>query len=131
MRITNRHETAIELLLDGDLSKKEIAAAVQISRKTLYNWLKDKDFADELEERQTDHRRMVRAKLERLADRAVKAQEKIITKGKDEKAIATVSSDVLDRAGYLKPKSNENKTAPEGTGVIILAEVKDDGEKEI
>lgn len=126
MRLTERHEMALKLLLEGNLTKQEIARSVQISRKTLYNWLKDDKFSEALEERRADHRRMVRAKLERMAYNAVKAQEKILTEGEDDRAIATVSADVLDRAGYIKPKHTDTNDTPEGTGVIILAEVKEE-----
>lgn len=126
MKLTKKHRNAIEMLLAGDLTKVEIAERVKISRKTLYNWLADEDFKAEMTEREDDYRRMIRARLACMSNKALDTQVDIMDNSDDDKARATVSSDVLDRAGYLKPKNTEDVT-PEGTGVIILAEVKENG----
>ncbi|WP_260680285.1 phBC6A51 family helix-turn-helix protein [Enterococcus avium] len=42
MKLTNRHNKAIELLFEGSLKRIEIAEELKISEQTLYNWLKTK-----------------------------------------------------------------------------------------
>ena len=51
MRINKRHSEAIELLIEGTLTKEQIAKNVHVSRSTLYKWLEDEDFTAEYEYR--------------------------------------------------------------------------------
>lgn len=50
MKLTNRHNKAIELLFEGSLKRIEIAEELKISEQTLYNWLKDEDFTHAYDE---------------------------------------------------------------------------------
>ena len=47
MLITEKHNRAIELILEGR-TMTEVAKLVPVSRTSLYEWLKDKDFKAEL-----------------------------------------------------------------------------------
>lgn len=54
MILDARKEKAIQLLLDGRLTKSQIAVEVGCTRQTLYDWLKSPDFAAELDRRKTE-----------------------------------------------------------------------------
>lgn len=107
MRITKRHSEAIELLVEGTLTKEQIAKSVRVSRSTLYKWLKDEDFNAEYEYRLEEIERQTRARIRRMTVKALDRQEKILDTGRNDMAAASVAADVLDRAGYA-PEDNVN-----------------------
>lgn len=100
MKITKRHRKAIELLIDGKLTKEEIAKIVNVSRTTLYNWLADDNFNEELEEQIAEIDRLTRTRIRNMTKKALDRQEKILDHSKNDIAAASVASDVLDRAGF-------------------------------
>lgn len=94
-------ETALNLMLEGELTMTEIAAHVKKSRQTLYNWLEnDEEFKEEYERRTADMARMSRARLGVLVPKAINRAENILEDGRNEIAVANVIKDVLDRTGY-------------------------------
>lgn len=107
MRITKRHSEAIELLVEGTLTKEQIAKSVRVSRSTLYKWLKDEDFNAEYEYRLEEIERQTRARIRRMTVKALDRQEKILDTSRNDMAAASVAADVLDRAGYA-PEDNVN-----------------------
>lgn len=117
MKITKKHKTAIKLLLDGRFSQEEIAQNVKVSRKTLYNWIKNPDFEQEYNEQLNEIERRTKRRISRMVDTALERQERILTKSRNDNAAAMVAKDVLDRAGYA-PDSNINVNA-EGAVQII------------
>ena len=104
MRLNKTHRAVIELLLEGNMSIAQIAESVKKSRKTIHNWMNDDDFRAELEEREADYKRTIKARISHMASKALKTQEEIMDGSKNDKARADVASDVLDRAGYIKLK---------------------------
>ena len=117
MKITKKHKTAIKLLLDGRFSQEEIAQNVKVSRKTLYNWIKNPDFEQEYNEQLNEIERRTKRRISRMVDTALERQERILTKSRNDNAAAMVAKDVLDRVGYA-PDSNINVNA-EGVVQII------------
>lgn len=105
MKLTNKHRTAIELLIAGHMSKDEIARGVKVSRKTLYNWLDNEDFKAEYDEQLKEIERRQKRRIYNMVDKALDAQERILSKSKNDIAAASVASDVLDRAGYAPEKA--------------------------
>lgn len=100
MRITVKHKKVIELLIEGDLTKEEIAKSVHIARSTLYKWLEDEEFKEEYDEQLAEIERRIRRRINNMTKSALDRQEKILQKGKNDIAAAAVAKDVLDRAGY-------------------------------
>lgn len=126
IKLTKKHRTAIELLLEGSMTIEEIAVSVKVSRQTLYNWMQDPLFDAELKERAADFRRVQKARIAQLASKALDTQEQIMNKSKNDVARAGVASDVLDRAGYIKPKKAEEDSDSKRTGgVLILPDIVD------
>lgn len=123
-KLTKKHRTAIELLVRGAGTIEEIAKAVNVTRKTIYNWMEDPLFKEELKEREADFRRVQKARITQLASKALDTQEQIMDKSKNDVARAGVASDVLDRAGYIKPKKAEDDSSDKRTGgVLILPDI--------
>ena len=117
MRITKRHRQAIELMIDGSMTKEEIAKIVKVSRTTLYNWLQDDDFNEELEEQTAEIERLTRARIRKMTKKALDRQEKILDHSKNDMAAASVAADVLDRAGF-GPEDNLNIRTTEPIKII-------------
>ena len=107
MRINKRHSEAIELLIEGTLTKEQIAKNVHVSRSTLYKWLEDEDFTAEYEYRLEEIERQTRARIRRMTAKALDRQERILDTSRNDMAAASVAADVLDRAGY-PPEDNVN-----------------------
>ena len=128
-KLKKKHRTAIELLLQGNLTIEEIAKSVKVTRQTLYNWMQDPLFDAELKEREADFRRVQKARITQLASKALDTQEQIMNKSKNDVARAGVASDVLDRAGYIKPKKAEDDNSDKRTGgVVILPDIEGENE---
>lgn len=117
MKITKRHREAIKLLIEGQLSKEEIAKNVNVSRPTLYNWLKDEDFKEVYEEEISELERRVKRRIANMVNDALDRQERILNNSKNDIAAAAVAKDVLDRAGYA-PDENVNITGTEAVTII-------------
>ncbi|MGN0181152.1 MAG: phBC6A51 family helix-turn-helix protein [Candidatus Ornithomonoglobus sp.] len=122
MKITKKHRDAINELLKGKMTKAEIAKHVHVARSTLYEWLKDDDFKAELEERESDYKRMISARISKMAFSALDTQEDIMSKSDNDRARASVAADILNRAGYTKTNIVELKT-PEDAVADKLNEV--------
>ena len=69
-RLTARHKRAIELLKTG-LSIEETANTVGVTRKTIYNWLDDPLFNDELQTRESEFIRRLNNKLININEKAL------------------------------------------------------------
>lgn len=110
MKLGKKHRQAIELLVMSDMTKTEIAECVNVSRTALSKWLRDVDFTTELKELQEEYDRRTRRRIRRMADKALKRQEEILTNSKSDLAAASVAKDVLDRAGF-GAESNVNINA--------------------
>lgn len=107
MRLTKKHKTAIELLIEGTMSKTDIAQSVNVSRQTLNKWLNDTDFKAEYDEQLKEIDRRFKRRISNMTAAALDRQEKILKRSKNDIAAASVAKDVLDRAGYA-PDDNIN-----------------------
>lgn len=102
MSLTKKQKRAVELLMNADLSKGQIAESVKVTRQTLWNWCnKDEEFIAELKEWEDEERRRIKRRIERMSEKALKRQEQILERSKNDNAAAVVAKDVLDRAGYM------------------------------
>ena len=116
MNLTERHKTALNLLLEGNLNKSEIAKCVEVSRTTLYNWIEDADFRAAYDEAAEETDRQIKRRIVNLANRALDRQERILTDSKNDNAAAMVAKDVLDRAGYTA----ENRLQVEHSEAVVI-----------
>lgn len=122
-KLNKTHRLVITELLKGEKTIEEIAELVGKSRKTIYNWLNDPKFAEELKETEDNYRRTQKARLTSMVALALNTQKDIMLKSRNDKARADVSADVLDRTGYKD--ITEGEGGKDVGGIIILSEVND------
>lgn len=110
MELTKAQKTALNLILESDLTMSEIARRVNLSRTTLYKWLKQDNFIQafdrELKERELQNRHRINGLTFKALDRA----ERIITQSKNDNAAAIVIKDVLDRTGTATTSETRTET---------------------
>lgn len=116
MKLGKKHRTAIRLLIEGEMSKEEIAQSVKVSRRTLYNWMNDEDFSEEYNEQLDELDRKIKRRISNLVSDALDRQKKILCKSNNDNAAAVVAKDVLDRAGYAP----DSKIQLEGEGEVHI-----------
>lgn len=126
MKLTKKHRTAIELLIEGNMSKTDIAQSVNVSRQTLNKWLNDTDFKDEYDEQIKEIERRFKRRICNMTAAALDRQENILKRSKNDIAAASVAKDILDRAGYA-PDDNINIEMKEQ--VIIVDDIPRGGSK--
>lgn len=100
-------ENAVNMLVRGDLSLKEIAMRLKISEKTLYNWRQDPEFEREYNRRLKETERRLRRRIYKNVDTALDRLKLILTTSQNDNAAARAAKDILDRAGY-SPDKNMN-----------------------
>ena len=100
----------IELLLEGDMTQKEIAKAIKVSENTICNWKKDDDFRAEYET-------ALRGNIQMAAGEAYKTQVKLL-KSRSEMVRHYAAKDILDRAG-LKPTDKVDLNGAMGLKVVV------------
>ena len=82
----------LKLMLQGNLTQKEIAQQIKKTEQTVCNWKKDAEFMDE-------YNRLMRVGIQTLAAKAYQTQVKLLD-AESENVRYMVSKDILDRAGY-------------------------------
>ena len=100
MALNNRQMQAVELLVNTNMLKQDIAAAVGVSGTTMSTWLKKPEFQDAIKAE------MNRA-FQPLAYKARRRLENLIDSDNEQVALAA-SKDALDRAGYSATQKVEN-----------------------
>lgn len=92
MELNNKHQKAIALLFEGNLTKKQIAEELKITERTLYNWTNDLDFVrgqKEYSERQ----------LNKYAPKAIRTLHRLLD-AESENVQLGAAKDILDRTGF-------------------------------
>ena len=83
----------LELMLQGNMTDKEIAEAINITQKTICEWKKNnKEFQDE-------YNALMRNSLQYAAPKAFRKQQKLLQSENDMVA-HLAAKDILDRAGF-------------------------------
>lgn len=83
----------LELMIRGNMKDKEIAAAINITQKTICEWKKnDKEFQDE-------YNSLMRNSLQYAAPKAFRKQMALLNSRNDMVA-HLAAKDILDRAGF-------------------------------
>lgn len=83
----------LQLMLQGDLTDKEIAEAINITQKTICEWKKNcKEFQDE-------YNKLMRCSLQYAAPKAFRKQLSLL-KSKNDMVAHLAAKDIMDRAGF-------------------------------
>lgn len=87
-----KQRKCIELMLQGEMKQKEIAAELNITEKTVSEWKKNEEFTAAYDE-------AVRSLLRYASGKALRKQIKLIDSESDNVA-HLAAKDILDRGGY-------------------------------
>lgn len=90
-----KQKKCIELLVEGQMTQREIAQAINITEKTISVWKSEPEFASELEN-------ATRLSIRSLAVKAKNTMASLLTSDSDNVRFQA-AKDILDRAGF-KPQ---------------------------
>lgn len=130
--LDRRKLEAIELLVDGVETKKDIAEQIGVSRTTLYDWLKDPEFLLELGKSEQAAKHFTQQKINRKKDRLVEIIHEIAESSANDMARLNAAKDLLDR-GHGKATSKvqfEEMTQSPGAPQDLLADILGDEDEE-
>ena len=83
----------LQLMIKGDMTDKEIAAAINITQKTICEWKKNcKEFQDE-------YNALMRNSLQYAAPKAFRKQMELL-KSRNDMVAHLAAKDIMDRAGF-------------------------------
>lgn len=96
-KFTKKKQKAVELLINGDLTKKEIAEELGITRQTLYKWMNDERFQAELQKQTDQIKRQAALFIDR---KALKAAQKLweLTECGDNRTKDSAVNSILNRS---------------------------------
>ncbi|WP_438845171.1 phBC6A51 family helix-turn-helix protein [Enterococcus sp. AZ091] len=99
MKLTKKHEMAIQLLFEGSLKRQEIAQELKISEQTLYNWMKDENFTRAYDD-------YVKVIMSKSSGKALKTMLNLLN-AKSEMVRFNAAKDILDRGGFMPTNKQE------------------------
>ncbi|MDO4548817.1 MAG: helix-turn-helix domain-containing protein [Clostridia bacterium] len=111
--LSSKRAKCLELLLEGNLTDKEIADAINITPKTVCVWKKDEEF-------QSEYEKLLRNRLLYAAPKALRKEVRLLNSQSDMVA-HLAAKDILDRAGFT-PTENLNLV---GNVVTIIDDIPD------
>ena len=83
----------LQLMIKGDMTDKDIAAAINITQKTICEWKKNnKEFQDE-------YNSLMRSSLQYAAPKAFRKQMALLD-SKNDMVAHLAAKDIMDRAGF-------------------------------
>ena len=92
-KLKQKQIDAIDLFINGKMKQNEVAKAVDVSDKTIYNWLyHDEEFRNAMEWYRKE-------KYKNHAPEAVTTVLEIMRTGNSDKVRLAAAKDILDRAG--------------------------------
>lgn len=115
---------AIELLVDGKLNITQIAKHkdVNVTRRTIYNWMKNETFKKALQEALQLKDDVLRESIKGRAEESLRALEKIRDTSKNDIAKYHASNLLLSYAGWTDKQVTEvnvNHTADESRNKLL------------
>ncbi|KOO46404.1 phBC6A51 family helix-turn-helix protein [Priestia koreensis] len=93
---------AIQLLVDGELNKTDIAKRCEISRQSLYDWLDNEEFKKELDRRIQQRKGLVEKIIDSKLEGAVDQLFRLADTTENARVKAQVLQYIIDR-GLGKP----------------------------
>ncbi|MCM1286559.1 MAG: phBC6A51 family helix-turn-helix protein [Acetobacter sp.] len=118
--LTKKQKHALELLIEGELNQKEIAAEVKVSEQTIVNWKKKDEFMNTYND-------AVRHNIKLAAGKALKRELQLLKKADSDSVSLNAAKDILDRAGF-KADSSVKINGDFSVGMVsdILKQLEDD-----
>jgi predicted DNA-binding protein YlxM (UPF0122 family) len=116
-----KQKKCIELMLQGDLQQKQIAALIKVTEQTICNWKRD------VPEFMQEYNRLLKQSIQSVASKAFRTQTKLLD-AKSEMVRYMVSKDILDRAGFKATDKVEYSAASDFVFNILPASERTDAE---
>lgn len=91
--LKKKQKKALELMLAGEISQKEIAAQVGVTEQTIINWKKNEEFINEFND-------ALRNNINTAAGKAFKRELELLKKADSDSVSLSAAKDILDRAGF-------------------------------
>lgn len=101
--LTAKQKKCLELLVNGEMSQKEIAEQIKVSEQTICNWKKNSEFVAEYED-------LMRVCIQSFAAKAFQTHKKLLS-AKSEMVRYMTAKDILDRAGFKPTEKVDVKGA--------------------
>ena len=100
--LSDKQLKAIELLSDGELTVKAIAAheEVDVSRTTLYSWMKSEEFTDKLSELNELRNQLLKDAVNKRVNRYIDRLESLSEKSKNPMVQLNATKELLSHAGW-------------------------------
>lgn len=117
--LTKKQLNCIKLMVEGELSQKEIASSIKVSEQTICKWKKDSEFKIEFE----NH---VKNSIDYSSREAFKTMLKSLN-ARSEMVRYMAAKDILDRAGF---KPTEKVNVEGAVPVVIVDDLEDDEDDE-
>lgn len=106
--LTEKHFEAIRYILEGK-NTSEVAKLCNVSRTAIYNWLSDKDFKAELEERRSMLKKSAKDKITSKVDSLTDEMLKLAMNSTDQRVKLQAIKYLLDRALGVPTASKEDE----------------------
>lgn len=104
-----KQKSAIELLLEGK-NKSEVCKEINLSRRTLYNWLDDLEFKSELERLEASKKKEAQTTINSHVIKYISELEKIAFNSKSDKLRSEALMYLIDRTLGKPTSKTENIT---------------------
>jgi len=91
--LTEQQYKCIELMIEGNLTQKEIASELRIAEQTICVWKRIEEFRKEKD-------RLLKESFSDIAPSCKKELYRLATKAESEQVRLGALKDILDRAGY-------------------------------
>ncbi|MFB4472153.1 phBC6A51 family helix-turn-helix protein [Oceanobacillus caeni] len=98
--LTDKKKEAIKLLASGEMTVQDIAKHLEVSRGTIYYWLKDNEFKTKLEEMNKLRNAYLKQELKDKAGNYIKSLESLSVKSKNDMVKLRALEDLLMHGGW-------------------------------
>ncbi|MGB3908244.1 MAG: phBC6A51 family helix-turn-helix protein [Methanomethylovorans sp.] len=120
---TNQRYKAARLLAEGELTQQQIATECHVIRQTIYNWLKQPEFLEKVNEYVLADERATKAGLLRRCYKTLEEKSKLAAT--DRTTELDYLKFIADAMGYTDKKNNVNIVNTTYPGVSNTPEVKE------
>ena len=108
MGLKPKQVKCLQLMIQGDMTDKKIAEAINITQKTICDWKKNcKEFQDE-------YNSLMRSSLQYAAPKAFRKQMSLL-ESRNDMVAHLAAKDIMDRAGFVPTEKIEADVETEFT----------------
>lgn len=109
--VTKQHSEMLEYIMDGK-TPTEISRLMNVSRSTIYNWLKLEYVKVELENRKSDLRRQAKDKINSKVNLLVDNMMELACNSSDQRVRLQANKYLLDRSLGVPTAAKEDNSDP-------------------